>query len=129
MAHQQYEKGLSNIVYMGMGEPLLNYRNVLESVDRITGTPGLAMSPKRITIYGGIAKAIKRLGDDEVKFNLALSLHAANDAKRNHIMAINETNNLAVLAEALRHFVDKTGTCPIRIHRLQGFQRWPRGRA
>ena len=113
LAHQQYDKGLSNIVYMGMGEPLLNYRNVLESVDRITGTPGLAMSPKRITIStAGIAKAIKRLGDDEVKFNLALSLHAANDAKRNHIMAINETNNLAVLAEALRHFVDKTGTRP-----------------
>ncbi len=113
LAHQQYDKGLSNIVYMGMGEPLLNYRNVIESVERITGTPGLAMSPKRITVStAGIAKAIKRLGDDEVKFNLALSLHAANDAKRNHIMAINETNNLAVLAESLRHFVDKTGTRP-----------------
>jgi 23S rRNA (adenine2503-C2)-methyltransferase len=82
-------------------------------VDRITGTPGLAMSPKRITVStAGIAKAIKRLGDDEVKFNVALSLHAANDAKRNHIMAINETNNLAVLAASLRHFVDKTGTRP-----------------
>ena len=68
-------RALSNIVYMGMGEPLLNYRNVLESVERITGTPGLAMSPKRITVStAGIAKAIKRLGDDEVKFNLALSL-------------------------------------------------------
>ncbi|MEC8361005.1 MAG: 23S rRNA (adenine(2503)-C(2))-methyltransferase RlmN, partial [Bacteroidota bacterium] len=74
LAHQQYDKGLSNIVYMGMGEPLLNYRNVIESVERITGTPGLAMSPKRITVStAGIAKAIKRLGDDEVKFNLALS--------------------------------------------------------
>ena len=113
LAMQQHDKPLSNIVYMGMGEPLLNYSNVLDSVDRITGTPGLAMSPKRITIStAGIAKAIKRLGDDDVKFNLALSLHAANDAKRNHIMAINETNNLAVLAEALRHFVDKTGTRP-----------------
>jgi 23S rRNA (adenine2503-C2)-methyltransferase len=113
LARAHHGKGLSNIVYMGMGEPLLNYRNVLDSVDRITGTPGLAMSPKRITVStAGIAKAIKRLGDDEVKFNLALSLHAANDAKRNHIMAINETNNLAVLAESLRHFVDKTGTRP-----------------
>ena len=113
LARAQHGKGLSNIVYMGMGEPLLNYRNVLDSVDRITGTPGLAMSPKRITVStAGIAKAIKRLGDDEVKFNVALSLHAANDAKRNHIMAINETNNLAVLAASLRHFVDKTGTRP-----------------
>ena len=113
LAHQQHGKGLSNIVYMGMGEPLLNYRNVLESVERITGTPGLAMSPKRITVStAGIAKAIRRLGDDEVKFNLALSLHAANDEKRNHIMAINETNNLTVLAESLRHFVEKTGSRP-----------------
>ena len=113
LAHEQQGKGLSNIVYMGMGEPLLNYKNVLESVDRITGTPGLGMSPKRITIStAGIAKAIKRLGDDEVKFNLALSLHAANDAKRNHIMAINETNSLSVLAESLRYFHEKTGTRP-----------------
>ena len=113
MSHESHGKGLSNIVYMGMGEPLLNYRNVLESVERITGTPGLAMSPKRITVStAGIAKAIKRLGDDEVKFNLALSLHAANDEKRNHIMAINETNNLSVLAESLRHFHSKTGTRP-----------------
>ena len=113
LAHEQQGKGLSNIVYMGMGEPLLNYKNVLESVDRITGTPGLGMSPKRITIStAGIAKAIKRLGDDEVKFNLALSLHAANDAKRNHIMAINETNSLSVLAESLQYFHEKTGTRP-----------------
>jgi len=113
LAHKQHDKGLSNIVYMGMGEPLLNYRNLIASVDRITGTPGLAMSPKRITVStAGIGSAIKRLGDDAVKFNLALSLHAANDAKRNHIMAINETNNLAVLAAALRYFVDKTGTRP-----------------
>jgi 23S rRNA (adenine2503-C2)-methyltransferase len=113
LAHEQQGKALSNIVYMGMGEPLLNYKNVLESVDRITGTPGLGMSPKRITIStAGIAKAIKRLGDDEVKFNLALSLHAANDAKRNHIMAINETNSLSVLAESLRYFHEKTGTRP-----------------
>lgn len=111
MAIDAHGKPLSNIVYMGMGEPLLNYREVLESVDRITGTPGLAMSPKRITVStAGIAKAIRRLGDDEVKFNLALSLHAANDEKRNHIMAINETNNLEALADALKHFHTKTGT-------------------
>ncbi len=111
LALENHGKPLSNIVYMGMGEPLLNYGNVLDSVERITGTPGLGMSPKRITVStAGIAKAIRRLGDDEVKVNLALSLHAANDAKRDHIMAINESNNLEVLAAALRHFHQKTGT-------------------
>ena len=90
---------------------MLNYRNVLESVDRITGTPGLGMSPKRITVStAGIAKMIHKLGDDEVKFNLALSLHAAEDAKRNRIMEINETNDLSRLRDALLHFHDKTGT-------------------
>jgi 23S rRNA (adenine2503-C2)-methyltransferase len=110
-AEERYGTPLSNIVYMGMGEPLLNYKNVLTSIERITGTPGLGMSPKRITVStAGIAKMIKKLGDDEVKFNLALSLHAANDAKRSHIMDINDTNNLEVLAEALRYFYEKTGT-------------------
>ena len=111
MAKEHYNQGLTNIVYMGMGEPLLNYRSVLESVERICGDPGLAMSPKRITVStAGIAKAIKRLGDDQVRFNLALSLHAANDEKRNRIMAINESNNLEALAEALQYFYEKTGT-------------------
>jgi len=111
MAAEHYDQGLTNIVYMGMGEPLLNYREVLASIDRICGDPGLGMSPKRITVStAGIAKAIKRLGDDEVRFNLALSLHAANDEKRNRIMAINETNNLEVLAEALKYFHERTGT-------------------
>ncbi len=111
MADEQYGASLTNIVYMGMGEPLLNYREMMASIDRICGTPGLGISPKRITVStAGIAKAIKRLGDDEVKFNLALSLHAANDEKRNRIMAINETNNLEVLADALKYFHEKTGT-------------------
>tara|TARA_R110002049_G_scaffold305422_3_gene502042 strand:+ start:2715 stop:3785 length:1071 start_codon:yes stop_codon:yes gene_type:complete len=110
-AEEHYNTPLTNIVYMGMGEPLLNYKNVLESIERITSPKGLGMSPKRITIStAGIAKAITRLGDDEVKFNLALSLHAANDAKRDQIMPINEQNNLEVLAEALKHFYAKTGT-------------------
>jgi len=100
---------LSNIVYMGMGEPLLNYQNVLESVDKITGEQGLNMSPKRITVStAGVAKMIKKLGDDEVKFNLALSLHAANDRKRDKIMPINETNNLEVLHDALKYYYQKT---------------------
>ena len=111
LAEQHHGHRLTNIVYMGMGEPLLNYRNVLESVDRITGTPGLGMSPKRITVStAGIAKMIRRLGDDEVKFNLALSLHAAEDGKRNRIMEINETNDLASLRDALVYFYEKTGT-------------------
>ena len=111
IAHERERSNLSNIVYMGMGQPLLNYKHVLESVKRICGTPGLGMSPRRITIStAGIAKAIKRLGDDEVKFNLALSLHAANDKKRSEIMAINDSNNLDSLAEALIYFHEKTGS-------------------
>jgi 23S rRNA (adenine2503-C2)-methyltransferase len=94
-----------------MGEPLLNYANVLKSIDLITSPDGLNMSPKRITVStAGIAKMIKKLGDDEVKFNLALSLHAANDKKRNEIMPINESNTLEALKEALRYFYNKTGT-------------------
>lgn len=111
LAEDRYGTPLSNIVYMGMGEPLLNYKNVLTSIEHITGTPGLGMSPKRITVStAGIAKMIKKLGDDEVRFNLALSLHAANDRKRSEIMDINDSNNLEALAEALRYFYEKTGT-------------------
>lgn len=110
-ALSNYNQKLSNIVYMGMGEPLLNYRNVLESIDKITSTDGLGMSPKRITVStAGIAKLIKKLGDDEVKFNLALSLHAANDKKRDYIMPINEQNSLEALKEAIVYFYEKTQT-------------------
>ncbi|OAQ41628.1 23S rRNA (adenine(2503)-C(2))-methyltransferase RlmN [Pedobacter psychrophilus] len=108
-AIENYGIPLSNIVYMGMGEPLLNYTNVLKSIDRITAEDGLNMASKRITVStAGIAKMIKKLGDDEVKFNLALSLHAANDAKRNEIMPINEQNSLSALAEALKYYFAKT---------------------
>jgi len=108
-AKERYNVPLSNIVYMGMGEPLLNYANVLKSVEYITSPEGLGMSPKRITVStAGIAKMIKKLGDDGVKFNLALSLHAANDVKRNQIMPINETNTLEALKEALQYFYQKT---------------------
>lgn len=104
-------KPLSNIVYMGMGEPLLNYKNVIESTHRISDDKGLAMSPKRITVStAGIAKMITKLGDEGVKFNLALSLHAANDEKRNKIMPINESNSLQAIAEALKYFYEKTGS-------------------
>lgn len=110
-AERNYERHLSNIVFMGMGEPLLNYANVLAGIEKITSDKGLGMSPRRITVStAGIAKMIKKLADDDVKFNLALSLHAANDEKRNKIMPINETNTLDVLAEALTYFHKKTGT-------------------
>jgi 23S rRNA (adenine2503-C2)-methyltransferase len=110
-AETRYNTPLTNIVYMGMGEPLLNYRNVLRSIELITGEEGLGMSPRRITVStAGIAKMIRKLGDDAVKFNLALSLHAANDKKRSHIMEINETNNLAELADSLRYFYEKTAS-------------------
>ncbi|MGL1886677.1 MAG: 23S rRNA (adenine(2503)-C(2))-methyltransferase RlmN [Reichenbachiella sp.] len=109
-SQEHHNQNLSNIVYMGMGEPLLNYANVLESIAHITSPEGLNMSPKRITIStAGIAKMIKKLADDQVKFNLALSLHAANDKKRNQIMPINESNTLEALQEALNYFYTKTG--------------------
>lgn len=110
-AADRYDTSLTNIVYMGMGEPLLNYKHMLRSTELLTSEKGLGISPKRITVStAGIAKMIKKLGDDEVKFNLALSLHAANDEKRSHIMDINDTNNLAALQEALEYFHEKTGT-------------------
>lgn len=110
-AMEQTGKPLSNIVYMGMGEPLLNYSGMMDSIRLITGEDGLNISPRRITVStAGIAKLIKRLGDDEVSFNLALSLHAANDKKRDQIMPINEQNSLDALAEALKYFYEKTGT-------------------
>lgn len=108
-SNRVYGHNLTNIVYMGMGEPLLNYKNVLKSIERITASDSMNMSPKRITVStAGVAKMIKQLGDDQVRFNLALSLHAATDEKRNRIMAINETNNIQALIEALNYFYEKT---------------------
>lgn len=102
-------KKLSNIVFMGMGEPLLNYKNVLKAIERITSADGLAMSPRRITVStAGVAKAIRQLGDDKVKFKLALSLHAATDAKRHEIMPINDSNNIKTLIDALNYFYKQT---------------------
>ena len=102
-------KKISNIVFMGMGEPLLNYKNVLRSIERITSAEGLAMSPKRITVStAGVAKGIRQLGDDKVKFKLALSLHASNDAKRHEIMPVNDSNNIQTLVDALNYFYKQT---------------------
>ncbi|SFG74378.1 23S rRNA (adenine(2503)-C(2))-methyltransferase RlmN [Pontibacter chinhatensis] len=107
---RQYGQPLTNIVYMGMGEPMLNYANVMKSIERITAHDGLGMAARRITVStAGIAKMIKKMADDGVKANLALSLHAANDEKRNQIMPINETNSLEALKDALKHYHQVTG--------------------
>jgi 23S rRNA (adenine2503-C2)-methyltransferase len=109
LARENYDLPLSNIVLMGMGEPLLNYRNVMRAMDMVTLPEGLGMSPQRITLStAGIAKQIKKLADDGARFNLALSLHSANDKSRSEIMPINESNDLDSLVDALNYFHEKT---------------------
>jgi len=109
IAEKQYGRGLTNIVFMGMGEPLLNYSQVTEAIEKITSPDSLGMSPRRITVStAGIAKMIRKLGDDQVRYRLALSLHAANDEKRSKIMPINDENNLESLITALNYFFQKT---------------------
>lgn len=110
-AAREYGINLSNIVLMGMGEPLLNYANVMGGIERITSPDGLGMSPQRITLStAGITKMIKKLGDDGARFNLALSLHSANNEQRSKIMPITDSNSLEDLIEALNYFYEKTGT-------------------
>jgi 23S rRNA (adenine2503-C2)-methyltransferase len=110
LALEHYQMPISNVVFMGMGEPMLNYQNVVAAIAKLTDQKGLSIAPKRITIStAGVAKMIKKLGDEKIKINLALSLHAANDTKRNEIMAINESNNLAELTEALHYFHNQSG--------------------
>lgn len=100
---------LSNIVFMGMGEPLMNYNNVLKAIEKITSEEGLAMSPKRITVStSGIPKMIRKMADEEVKFNLAVSLHSAIDEVRSSIMPFNETFPLSELRAALEYWYSKT---------------------
>lgn len=109
-AESFFARPLTNIVFMGMGEPLMNYKNVLEAIDKITAPSGLGLSPKRITLSTvGLAKLIRKLADDEVMFNLALSLHSARNEVRNRIMPINESNPVEDLAEALKYWYSKTG--------------------
>lgn len=104
-----HDRKLSNIVFMGMGEPLLNYKNVINAIDKITGDEGLGMSSKRITLSTvGIPKMIKKMADDEVKFHLAVSLHSAIDEIRSKLMPINDKNNLADLLESLQYWYQKT---------------------
>lgn len=103
-----FNRPLTNVVFMGMGEPLLNYTNVLEAIEKITSQKGLNMASKRITVSTvGIAKMIRKMADDEVKFNLAVSLHAALNETRSSIMPINDTNPLEELGEALEYWYQK----------------------
>lgn len=103
------DKKLTNIVYMGMGEPLLNYKNVLKSIEMITSEEGLGMSPRRITVStSGITKMIYKLAEEKVRFNLALSLHAPFDEKRTKIMPFNAKNNIESLMGALEAFYAET---------------------
>ena len=103
-----YNLPLTNIVYMGMGEPLLNYKNVIRSIHFITSDEGLEMSYKRITLStSGISKMIRKLADDNVKVNLALSLHAASEEIRNNIMPIGGSNSLNDLRDSLKYYFSK----------------------
>ncbi|MDA8572369.1 23S rRNA (adenine(2503)-C(2))-methyltransferase RlmN [Flavobacteriaceae bacterium] len=104
-----HNKKLTNIVFMGMGEPLMNYNNVLKAIDKITSEEGLGMSPKRIVVStSGVPKMIKKMAEDNVKFNLAVSLHSAIDEVRTQIMPFNETFPLKDLREALQFWYEKT---------------------
>jgi 23S rRNA (adenine2503-C2)-methyltransferase len=103
-----FGRPLTNIVFMGMGEPLLNYANVVAAIDKITSPKGLNMASKRLTVSTvGVAKMIRKMADDEVKFNLAVSLHSALNETRSSIMPINDTNSLEELADALKYWYQK----------------------
>ncbi len=104
-----YNHPLSNIVFMGMGEPLMNYNNVIKAIEMITSNEGLGMSPKRITVStSGIPKMIKKMADDDVKFKLAVSLHSAIDEIRSRIMPFSTNFPLADLRESLQYWYQKT---------------------
>ena len=104
-----YDRPLSNIVFMGMGEPLMNYPNVMKAIEKITSPEGLGMSPKRITVStSGVSKMIKKMADDEVKFKLAVSLHSAIEEIRNEIMPFTKSFPLPELREALEYWYKKT---------------------
>ena len=104
-----FNRPLTNIVFMGMGEPLLNYSNVIQAIDKITSPEGLGMAARRITVSTvGIPKIIRKMADDGVKFNLAVSLHAAINETRNRLMPINKINPLEELADSLKHWYQIT---------------------
>ena len=106
---EYYNRPLTNIVFMGMGEPLMNYNNVIKSIERITSKSGLGMSSKRIVVStSGVPKMIKKMADDNVRFKLAVSLHSAINEKRTSIMPFNEKMNLNDLIDSLTYWYTKT---------------------
>jgi 23S rRNA (adenine2503-C2)-methyltransferase len=108
-AETYFQRPLTNIVFMGMGEPLLNYANVIEAIDKITSPEGLGMAPRRITLSTvGVTKMIRKMAHDEVKFNLAVSLHSAINETRSRLMPINDSNPVEELGEALKYWYQKT---------------------
>lgn len=108
-SRENHNRPLSNIVFMGMGEPLMNYNNVMKAIDKITSDEGLGMSPKRITVStSGVSKMIKKMADDGVKFKLAVSLHSAIEEIRNEIMPFTKNFPLTELREALQYWYSKT---------------------
>jgi 23S rRNA (adenine2503-C2)-methyltransferase len=108
-AETYFQRPLTNIVFMGMGEPLLNYANVLAAIEKITSPEGLGMAARRITLSTvGITKMIRKMADDGVKFNLAVSLHSAINETRSRLMPINDTNPLEELGDALSYWYKKT---------------------
>jgi 23S rRNA (adenine2503-C2)-methyltransferase len=109
VTEERYDKKITNIVYMGMGEPLHNPKAVIESANIITDKLSIDLSPKRLTVSTvGLTKQIKKIADEEHAFNLAISLHAASDEKRDKIMPINSSLNLDSLREAVRYYYAKT---------------------
>ncbi|HCD51555.1 MAG TPA: 23S rRNA (adenine(2503)-C(2))-methyltransferase RlmN, partial [Balneolaceae bacterium] len=109
LTEQKYDKKITNIVYMGMGEPLHNYKTVTTSAEIISDPLSIELSPKRITVSTvGLTKQIKQLADEQQPFNLAISLHAASDGKRDEIMPINNSMNLEALEEAVKYYHQKT---------------------
>lgn len=110
-SQEAYGTHLSNLVFMGMGEPLLNYDSVIAAISHMTSEKGLGISPRRITLStAGLTKGITRLANEKVKFNLAISLHTVNDLKRDSLMPVNKSNPLPELAESLKLFHQETGT-------------------
>ncbi len=112
LAEERYGRGLTNVVFMGMGEPLLNYDNVLQSIDLMTDDDGLDLATRRITVSTvGLARRIRQLADDGTRFNLAVSLHAPTDAKRSAIMPVNRAaaTDLTALKDAIQHYTSQTG--------------------
>jgi len=112
MDHQSrlcFDRPLTNIVFMGMGEPLMNYKNLINAIDKITQSEGLGMSPSRITVStSGIPKMIMKMADDQVRFGLAVSLHSARQSVREQLMPFAEKFPLEDLAHAIKYWYKKT---------------------